>query len=217
MIAPDPALAGPRPSAPPREAARAAEPERPSGGDFDSVLKEPAAEKEADRGAGKAESAPGPDAAPPAPEANHGACGDGPRRGASAGGRRALRRRPAFRSRRLPCRFPPPPPSLRRPAAPAPEAAAPPPPERMEAAEVPKADAKVTAAPARGDVVRRRRRHARGRVGAAEGDRRRAAGGRRWPRRRRARRGRRRLRCARCRPGPPLRRRRLRVATACRA
>ena len=53
MIAPDPALAGPRPSAPPREAARAAEPERPSGGDFDSVLKEPAAEKEADRGAGE--------------------------------------------------------------------------------------------------------------------------------------------------------------------
>ena len=153
MIAPDPALAGPRPSAPPREAARAAEPERPSGGDFDSVLKEPAAEKGADQGAGKAEAAPGPDAAPPAPEGTMALAvmvpaaalplGDAP---------------PAVEAG-----VPEPAVALPLPAAPAlatatgapaPEAAAPPPPERIEAAEVPKADAKVTAAPARGNVVR---------------------------------------------------------------
>jgi hypothetical protein len=38
MIAPDPAPAGLRPAAPPREAARAPEPERGSGRAFDAVL-----------------------------------------------------------------------------------------------------------------------------------------------------------------------------------
>ncbi len=58
MIAPHPATAAPRPTAGPREPARAAEPQERSGGDFNSVLAEPPAGKDSEPAEGKAEAAP---------------------------------------------------------------------------------------------------------------------------------------------------------------
>ena len=58
MIAPHPATAAPRPTAGPREPARAAEPQERSGGDFDSVLAERPAGKDSEPAEGKAETAP---------------------------------------------------------------------------------------------------------------------------------------------------------------